>query len=189
MNTMILQSQGRLPTPMGRQRGVVLIVSLILLMILTLIGVTAMQTSTLEERMTGNALDRALAFQAAEAALRAGENRLYEDTTALREAEQGYLGQPDYNRDDLPLEPWEWGLDRVESEWAMFDDETLMSAMDVARPPYYAVELLDPNAITSNRVSTPDTPEPEGVVYRVTAMGWGATEDTQVVLQSFYLLE
>lgn len=54
------------------QRGVVLIVGLIFLVLLTMIGITAMQVTTMEERMAGNARDRSLAFQAAEAGLRNG---------------------------------------------------------------------------------------------------------------------
>ena len=58
------------------QSGAVLIVSLIMLLLLTLIGVTAMQTTSLEEKMAGNLRDKNLAFQAAESALRAAENSL-----------------------------------------------------------------------------------------------------------------
>lgn len=56
------------------QRGAVLIVSLIFLLLLTLIGTTAMRSTTLQERMAGNTRDINLSFQAAEAALRAGVN-------------------------------------------------------------------------------------------------------------------
>lgn len=56
-----------------RQHGTALVVALVFLLLMTLIGVTAMQTTTLQERMAGNERDRNLAFQAAEAALRAGE--------------------------------------------------------------------------------------------------------------------
>jgi type IV pilus assembly protein PilX len=59
------------------QRGMVLIVSLVLLVALTLLGLTAMQNSSLEERMAGNARAENEAFQAAEAALRAGEAWLF----------------------------------------------------------------------------------------------------------------
>lgn len=58
------------------QAGAVLFVSLIMLLVLTVIGVTAMQTTTLEEKMAGNLRDQTMAFQAAEAALREGETWL-----------------------------------------------------------------------------------------------------------------
>lgn len=57
----------------NHQRGVVLIVALIMLVIMTLLGLSSIRTVLLEERMAGNTFDRSLAFQAAEAALRDGE--------------------------------------------------------------------------------------------------------------------
>ncbi len=52
------------------QRGAVLIVALLFLVILTVLGVTAMTAATFEEKMSGNTRDANVAFQAAEAALR-----------------------------------------------------------------------------------------------------------------------
>ena len=56
-----------------RQSGIVLIVSLFVLVLLTIIGVSGMKVTSLEEKMAGNDRDQSIAFQAAEAALRAGE--------------------------------------------------------------------------------------------------------------------
>lgn len=58
------------------QSGAALIISLIFLLLMTLIGVTSMQTTTLQERMAGNARDRNLALQSAEAGLRQAETWL-----------------------------------------------------------------------------------------------------------------
>lgn len=67
----------RRPFPTSaRQSGVALITGLVLMVVLTLITVAALRTTTLEELMARNARDRDLAFQAAEAALRAGETEL-----------------------------------------------------------------------------------------------------------------
>lgn len=55
---------------LGRQDGAALIVSLLFLVMLTLIGVSAMTTTTLEEKMAGNARDYNVALQAGEAALK-----------------------------------------------------------------------------------------------------------------------
>jgi type IV pilus assembly protein PilX len=60
----------------ARQRGVVLFVVLVLLLILSYLGLTAMQESTAEERMSGNLRDRNVALQAAELALRDAERDL-----------------------------------------------------------------------------------------------------------------
>jgi len=52
------------------QHGATLAIVLIFLVLVTLVSVTALSTTTLEERMAGNLRDQNLAFQAAESALR-----------------------------------------------------------------------------------------------------------------------
>jgi len=55
------------------QRGVTLIICLILLLVMSLLGVAAIKGVAMEERMAGQSYDRSLAFQATEAALREAE--------------------------------------------------------------------------------------------------------------------
>jgi len=61
------------------QKGAVLIVSLVMLIIMTLLGISGMNNTVMQERMAGNQRNSTLAFQAAEAALRAAEIAI--DTT------------------------------------------------------------------------------------------------------------
>ncbi|AIC09220.1 pilus assembly PilX family protein [Xylella fastidiosa] len=56
-----------------RQRGISLIVILLLLLVMTLIGLAVLRTTLLQERMSANLRDRSLSFQTAEAALRDAE--------------------------------------------------------------------------------------------------------------------
>jgi len=62
------------------QSGVTLLVVLVLLIVISLLGVAVMRSSGMQESMSANLRDRALAFQAAE--------------TALRVAQQDVLGNP-----------------------------------------------------------------------------------------------
>ena len=55
-----------------QQRGAALVVGLLMLVALTLIGVTTMGMSSMELRMAGNAQNKSNAFQAAEAGLEVG---------------------------------------------------------------------------------------------------------------------
>lgn len=55
--------------PSGFQRGTALIMSMVILMILTILGITAMGTASLEEKMSGNTQEATRAFQAAESGL------------------------------------------------------------------------------------------------------------------------
>lgn len=52
----------------------VLLVALIMLLLITMIGVSSMQNATLQEKMAGSVQTRNSTFQAAEAALRVGES-------------------------------------------------------------------------------------------------------------------
>ncbi|MBK9217169.1 MAG: hypothetical protein IPL70_01255 [Uliginosibacterium sp.] len=54
----------------NRQSGAALVVGLVVLVLLTLLGIAAMRTSALEERMAGNLRESNIAFQSAEGALR-----------------------------------------------------------------------------------------------------------------------
>ena len=56
-----------------KQQGIVLVLSLIILLAMTLIGVSGMQTTNLQAVVSGNMRDKGLSFQAAESALVEGE--------------------------------------------------------------------------------------------------------------------
>ncbi|WP_082120881.1 pilus assembly PilX family protein [Dyella japonica] len=53
------------------QRGVALVVALILLLLITMVGLAAVHGTIMQQRMTANQYDREQAFQSAEAAVRA----------------------------------------------------------------------------------------------------------------------
>lgn len=70
----------RVPRTYARaQRGVALVVALILLVVATLIGLAASRGTVLQERMSANSYDRSLAFQRSESALRAAESAITGD--------------------------------------------------------------------------------------------------------------
>lgn len=63
-------------TPKQRsQRGAVLIISLIFLLVLSLIGVSSMQGTSVQELMSGNLRDQYIAFNVSEATLLEGETQ------------------------------------------------------------------------------------------------------------------
>ncbi|WP_443216447.1 pilus assembly PilX family protein [Pseudomonas sp. GM49] len=65
------------------QRGMALLVSLVFLLLLTLIGLSSMQSATLQEKMAGSVALRNQSFQSAEAALRVGESGVQRENYAL----------------------------------------------------------------------------------------------------------
>ena len=60
-----------LPSGAGAQRGIALVVALILLVLITLVGLAAMHGTIMQQKMASNLYDREVAFQSAEAAIRA----------------------------------------------------------------------------------------------------------------------
>jgi len=63
-----------LPTTNAPQEGFVLIVGLVILGLLTMLALSSMRDTTMQEKMAGASRDSGLAFQAAESALRDAEN-------------------------------------------------------------------------------------------------------------------
>src|SRR5882762_3272988 len=75
------------------ERGIALIVGLVILAVLSLIGIAAFSITTQEERLAGNSRDRMRAFELAEAALRDCENAVQAGGTAVFGASPGmYVG-------------------------------------------------------------------------------------------------
>lgn len=58
------------------QQGMALLMSLVFVLLLSLIGVSSMQSATLQEKMAGSIMQRNQSFQRAEAALRVGERSI-----------------------------------------------------------------------------------------------------------------
>ena len=82
-----------LPRP-GRQRGAVLFVALVFLLLLTLLGVTASSTSILQERMTGGRRNAHLAGIGTESGLRGGEVDLWAAAARSNSADGGVAMPP-----------------------------------------------------------------------------------------------
>lgn len=64
------------PTMRTKQRGAVLFIALIMLLLITLLAVTSMREVSLEARVTGNLIEQKRLLSAAESALRESERRI-----------------------------------------------------------------------------------------------------------------
>lgn len=62
--------------PRAAQRGIALVVALLLLVVITLVGLAAVHGTIMQQRMAANLFDRQVAFQSAEAAMRAATARI-----------------------------------------------------------------------------------------------------------------
>ncbi len=165
----------------SNERGVVLIAGLMILLILSLIGVTAMQATTLEERMANNFAQRSLAFQAAEAALRDAEAFLSgQSITSLQALSFSDAGTNGLYSPASPSSTPVWES-VVWSDDAKTKVYSATGLDDVAAQPRYIIERLLPNRC--------DPPVDENLpkcqmVFRISARGVGANEISVVMLQS-----
>lgn len=79
----------------GNQRGIVLIVALMLLLVLTIIGISSISTTSFESVISGNERVANTAFYSAEAAVQVGLNQI-PATTAISKTRIGPLTSDTY---------------------------------------------------------------------------------------------
>lgn len=146
-----------------KQKGVVLIVSLVMLLILTLTGMSGMQMTKLDEKMASNHYEKNIAFQATETALKQAEAWISASAT-----------EPEAN--DAPVAGQVWNMNKPQeitvnwadkAKWVSKGTRTI-GIQYVSEQPLYFIEKLSRN------------------LYRITAKGTGRTGEAQIILQSTY---
>lgn len=164
------------------ESGGALVVSLLMLLVMTLIGVTAMQVTSLEEKMAGNMRDRNLAFQAAESALRGGETFLRSATSSAFNCTKGLYKVDDYDCNGTPDNTRVWESVDWNSSGALTYSGGTLAAL--AASPRYIIEELagPPQSGSSFEAGVPS----DGSYHRITARGVGGTANAVVLLQSTF---
>jgi type IV pilus assembly protein PilX len=149
MKPTLQESASRLPAQAGSlsgrpgQRGVALVVSLVLLILVTLIGLAAVRGTTSQQRMTANFYDRSVAFQSAEAGLAAGAAALEAGTTNIRNCGQGggACGANPFADSTLPT-----------ANIVTVPTASFLKAANAVSQPQYVIEnmgtFIDPNSST-----------------------------------------
>jgi type IV pilus assembly protein PilX len=206
----------------NRNSGSVLLVSLIMLLVLTVIGVSTMSNIGVNEKMAANYRDHNLAFQAAEAALAAGEKKAGElsgifDGAGLSEVTD-FFACTDSNSNCftsscleglcftgtypaisvggssagvcdtsiLANDLWETAATWTTANVAASHP---VSISGLSENPKYIIEfmcyvLADPEEDAST--VPPSYGSDWAYMYRVTALGRGATANSKAMLQSTY---
>jgi type IV pilus assembly protein PilX len=185
-----------------RQRGAVLVIALVMLLILTLVGIAGLRDTQLQERMAGGAQDRERALQAAESALREAEQSI-EDGTADDVSNDYGANYKDYegadvgDKDDLQRKNSGGGFVTEAEYWRDHYDWTgdsgnnsTVSTSTLAglnTQPLYVIERLPrdysavPDSFNVKGAGYPTVDD-----YLITVRATGATDDTVVILQSYY---
>lgn len=168
-----------------RERGAILVVSLLLLLVLTILAVATMRASTFQERMAGNARDVNLSFQASEAGSRNAEQWLFsltERPIACAVLAGCNMGITEVVAIDVIPEPrtsnalW-WQANAVSYGTAAPD------LPFVAGDPDHVVEEL---GFVRDNFLVGEAP-PEGrMVYRIHSRGEGGTAVAQSVVESTF---
>ena len=183
-----------------RQRGMTLVVGLILLMLLTALCTIGFRNTTLSTRITGNVMDRNLAFQSSESA---GKNAISEIEAGQFNPliKVGHFASPLAQGGTTTY--WTQGSGAVVSDplvncptsaaasqsfsWnscaASVSYTSVNSTANVATNAQYVIELI------STTVTAPTVADPVGStqrIYRITTRSTGGSGSADVVLQTMY---
>lgn len=177
------------------QRGVALIVALILLLLITILGISGLRSAQLEERMSGNTYDRALAFQAVESALRVAEARIpvaratpnaipndllaakyADDTCDASSCVNGICARPDVQC------PSRW-LNKDFNGWI---NAPTVTSGGLSITPQYFIEVVSRNTPCESNIIVQDLAG-TCTTFRVTARTPTQGDRAQVMLQSTYV--
>ena len=163
------------PSP-RHQQGAVLAISLIILLLMTIIGVSAMQSTTLQEKMAGNLRDSNLAFQAAESALRDAENYLF---TAASLPSFSSSCTNSFCIPAAPSDTPQWKKKNASNVTYWNDDtKTRRYGTDTGATSLPSVSK-QPRTLLEELVIPPlDPSEPPTIRHRITAQGYGAAAES-----------
>lgn len=190
-----------------KQKGSVLVISLIMLLLLTIVGMSGVRISNLEERMSGNYRDHELAFHAAEAALSEGE--AFIERTAFFTTDfqvgctsnncftatctDGLCFNGNFDKGGAPAGVCQVGNanPNLWESWANWaNDNRVVQAALLTGTSAQARYIIEFRCFMP-RDDTASNPETNilaqwAFAFRVTALAQGATDDSRVMLQSTY---
>ena len=184
-------------TPARKQRGLSLITTLLFMVAALMLGVSVLSVNVMQERVIGNTKDRDLAFQAAEAALRDGEEDLVKKLDAAAvftpTCDAGLCTPPSRRATPLSVSVdkvlgFDWGKPAQVRMYGQYTGASQFPGVFGNGQPRYVIEQLGPvgKAFGESETKGNDPGQRDAVAYRITAQGTGAREETVVVLQSIY---
>lgn len=161
------------------QQGAALITALIILVALTVLGVSAFKTTNLEELMAGNLRDQQLSFQAAESALSAAEDDIDDLVNVPTPTSTGIDGI--YTRDkftDFSTSAYN------ASVWGDHGTVALSDLAEVNSDPKYIAQF---EAFIPDDLSVDTQATGMGrFYYRLTTRGEGTSANAVTLLQETY---
>jgi type IV pilus assembly protein PilX len=169
-----------------KQRGVALVVSMVILISLTMIGLTAIQRATVDLAMAGNQREVGLMFQAAEVGLVEAEDFVDASTTNA-DFDNVALGLYTV----LASDPTYFSPDYFDGGTWTASSQVAATSLDAYEQPRYMIEYLgdrSQNPLAAINIGGYGTQQTGDVVsiYRSTARGAGLTGNSFRFVQSYY---
>lgn len=162
---------------------------MIILLMLTILGVTSMRSTALEERMAGNARDRHLAFEAAEAALTDAEDFL---STVATTGPFDLNGVDGLYNDDTSLTDIETYIDWSGATPAkgFVSATSIGTGQGLGSAPRYVIQFISSFGTEVDRYNQDNAGQGAGGgktgLFRITARGTGGSDNSVVFLQTVY---
>ena len=178
---------------MQKSQGSVLLVSLVLMLIMTVAGLTAIRLTSLEEKMSGNYLNQQMAFRAAEVALLEAERHIANTSLDLSEftgnCDDGYCfngtGISDTNS-CVTGDSKRWGEDSTWSDAGLHRTTAIVIGGISAQAKYIIEFRCYVAKIVDGPLPDPANPDDWAQFFRITALASGGSEDARVMLQTTY---
>ena len=169
------------------QRGTALIMALVFLVLLTILGLKAMDTTALEEKMTSNTKDKNVAFESAETALTFGENWLYGQINRP----QPFTSSGPHLYTPSTTDTQVWDLSGTWNSAVAYPGTPYAAASGgltgVAQQPEYIIEDMGTVSDSGGTlVQSSDYQNTGNSVFRITALGYGSSGVATAELQSVY---
>lgn len=168
---------------MKKNKGYILPIGLIILLILTIIIIFGMKNSIIQEREVGNEQEQQVAFQNAETALRLAETYIISNidtNTAFNTSCNAGLCIP--NLSGVP----NWNS----IVWATDTTHTITFPTTIAKTyiqPKAIIELLDKAPLNSGSSLKLLNSYTNGASYRITVVAWGNRVGSNAMLQSVFV--
>jgi type IV pilus assembly protein PilX len=191
---MISVQRVKQPAMPQRQQGAVLVFCLIFLTVLTMMGVSGMESTTLEERMSANMVDHETAFNAAETALQAGEAWLVaQQTLPIVSTDGSTVVWQEDSMDPSTVgggnndgKYW-WDDNAVGATWWTNNALAPSNVPGVANQPRYLIEEFKTvDTGQSIALGGGESTNPR-VFHRITARGWGIANTTSAMVQATFV--
>ncbi len=163
-------------TPLNRQTGVVLVVSLIMLLLLTLIGITGANVTSLEEKMAGNAQDQNIAFQATESTLIEAEKFILTNSLSIYDGNNGLLGQTDTEPDYFSMATWTVANSASTVDFGENFKNNLNNSISDPRFIIKKINLIPASGLVGTQTT-----------FKITARAQGLSPGTQIILQEIFV--